>query len=358
MWLFAIFLGFFSLALSAVSSGSETGFYRVPRIRLKLDAISGDYIARGLLWLANRPSFFVATILASNNLANYLISFSAVMFVQAFFSSQGAYLEIVLTLLLAPVLFVYAEMFPKYLFLHAPNRLLRYCAPLIFVEVVLFLPITVFLWLTNRFFSLLLGRSHEVIRLSLARSELAKTLEEGEEAGVLRKIQRRLAEVVFSFANQQIRNFTVPLNNYPFITSSTRPKVALSLAHALKLNEMPVYEEPYAGGLLAMRQKLVPIGYVRTIDLELLASGVDLSQLYNGVDNSNNKPDNKVTETKNSREKNLPIRDFVEISGNYSVLTTMNLFETTDESLGIVLDANKNCIGAVTADRLLMALRN
>ena len=39
------------LFLSAFFSGSETGFYRVTRVRLVMDAKSGKWIARSLLWL-------------------------------------------------------------------------------------------------------------------------------------------------------------------------------------------------------------------------------------------------------------------------------------------------------------------
>ncbi len=67
------------LLLSAFFSGAETGFYRVTRVRIVLDALAGDRIARGLLWLTNRPYLFVATTLVGNNIANYLTSLAAVM---------------------------------------------------------------------------------------------------------------------------------------------------------------------------------------------------------------------------------------------------------------------------------------
>ena len=67
------------LLLSAFFSGSETGFYRVTRVRLVLDGRDGDFISRRLLWLTNNPSVFVATTLVGNNLANYLTSFAIVL---------------------------------------------------------------------------------------------------------------------------------------------------------------------------------------------------------------------------------------------------------------------------------------
>ena len=63
-WIALLFFG--GLLLSAFFSGSETGFYRVPRVRLLIDALGGDKKARGLLWMTNHPWLFVATTLVGN----------------------------------------------------------------------------------------------------------------------------------------------------------------------------------------------------------------------------------------------------------------------------------------------------
>ncbi len=59
----ALFTAVVGLLLSAFFSGTETGFYRIARMRLTLDAIGRDQTARRLLWLVNHPSIFVATTL-------------------------------------------------------------------------------------------------------------------------------------------------------------------------------------------------------------------------------------------------------------------------------------------------------
>ena len=74
------------VALSAFFSGSETGFYRVTRVRLLLDWLAGDRLARGLLWTTNHPSVFVATALVGNNLANYIASLAVVMGTQRIYA--------------------------------------------------------------------------------------------------------------------------------------------------------------------------------------------------------------------------------------------------------------------------------
>ena len=69
------------LALNAFFSGSETGMYRVSRMRLLLDALDGSWMSRGLLWLSNHPAMFIATALIGNNIANFTVSLGIVRLV-------------------------------------------------------------------------------------------------------------------------------------------------------------------------------------------------------------------------------------------------------------------------------------
>ena len=75
--------------LSALFSGSETGFYRVTRVRLLLDGLGGDPVARMLLRLTNHPALFVATTLIGNNVANYVMSLGIVLAVHLLFAFPG-----------------------------------------------------------------------------------------------------------------------------------------------------------------------------------------------------------------------------------------------------------------------------
>ena len=123
MTLTAILLFAASLLLSAFFSGCETGLYRIPRLRLVNDSLSGKRWSRVLLGLTNNPSLFVATTLVGNNLANYLSGLSIVLLAQIWFG-QIALVELVAPILLSPVVFVYGELLPKNLFFQAPYGLL------------------------------------------------------------------------------------------------------------------------------------------------------------------------------------------------------------------------------------------
>ena len=106
---------FAGLLLSAFFSGTETGLYRVSRTRIVLDALSGSRSSRALVWLLNRPAIFVATALVGNNVANYLTSFAIVTLSGALIAS-GSLAELLGPILMTPVVFVFGELLPKYLF--------------------------------------------------------------------------------------------------------------------------------------------------------------------------------------------------------------------------------------------------
>jgi len=327
MWTFALLLGLLGLSLSAFCSFMEIGFYRVPRIQLKLDAMRGNLRSKGLLWLTNHPSIFVATILVASNTANYSLSLAGVLFFHEILGDAGLWLtEICVAFFLSPILFVYGEMFPKYVSLFAPKRFLTLGSPLLFFLTALLLPLTGLLWLVNRFFARLLGSSHEMVRLSLAKSELVKTFDEGHEVGVLGRTQRQLIDGIITVSNQSVKSIAIPIHHFPLITSDMTPAAVLSLARSLRMCETPVFGKLDAlDGLVPSRSQLVPVGYVRTIDLE--------------------------TTVYRAAEK-LPIHDLLEVMGNDSLLTVLNLFRTSGESLGMVVDSHKRCFGLISTEKL------
>ena len=111
-----LLLLFVGLLLSAYFSGTETGLYRVSRVRLLLDALGGDWIARGLLWLTNNPTLFIATTLIGNNTANCLVSLGIVLATERIFGFESAMSQLIGPVICALIIFVYGELLPKSLY--------------------------------------------------------------------------------------------------------------------------------------------------------------------------------------------------------------------------------------------------
>jgi len=313
IWI-ALGLAAVGLALSALFSGSETGFYRATRIRLVLDALGGDPVSRWLAWLTNHPSLFIATTLVGNNLANYLASLAIVMGTKAVFQGDGHAAELIAPLLLAPVLFVYGELLPKHLFLGAPNPLLRLTGPLFLVFVPLFLPVSALLWAMNWVLARLVGESPETVRLTVARRELRRTLEEGHEAGILHRAQRVLAQGIFAVANKPAADYVTPLSEVARARSDMTKQQVRLLAQRLRLPIVPV-ERAGPGGHL--------IGYVRVIDL--------------GMDSS---------------DELGPVHPLLEIPAHSTLLDAVMRMQAGAEPIAQVVDSAGRPLGILTAERL------
>lgn len=259
MILLAIGLLVVGIFLSAFFSGSETGFYRASRVRLVLDALEGDRISRFLVALTNNPTYFVATTLVGNNVANYLTSLAIVLLTRSISVSDSSTAEMVAPIFFGPVLFVYGELMPKNLFYNAPNRLLRRGGPLIAFFSIVFAPVAGVLWVLALGMERILGQSPSKVRLVLARKELEDVLEEGQAAGILHPTQRHLAQNFYLYAARTVGQLHKPLGQAPMISRGTTYESAIAFARRRRLPDIPVYDG----------QRTNIIGFVRTIDLLL-----------------------------------------------------------------------------------------
>jgi CBS domain containing-hemolysin-like protein len=311
-WLaLGLFLG--GLLLSAFFSGSETGFYRVPRIRLLIDSLAGDRTSRGLLWLTNYPSLFVATTLIGNNLANYMTS-AAIVLATSHLVHGSVTAELCAPILIAPILFVYGELLPKNLFYHAPTALLRACSPVFLLFTLLFLPVSCVLWALSKVLEWFAGESPQRLQRRLARKELALVLDEGHVAGLLRPSQRTMAKGIFAVANQPVTEFITPLDQLPAINCDASKDALLRVAREHDLAAIPVRSED-SGRELS--------GYVFVPDLYLDTA-------------------NEVGE----------LRSLIDIPSTWTHLAALMQMQASDETLARVVDREGMTVGIVTNEQL------
>lgn len=252
----ALALLFAGVCLSALFSGSETGFYRASRVRIVMDALDGNRLSKYLLYLTNQPALFVATALIGNNMANYITSLAVVLMTRSLYPSDAAAMEMIAPILMSPVLYVYGESLPKNLFFLAPNRLLKLTVPLLLFFAILFSPVALVLWALARLLEKLLGASPDKVRLVLARKEVQKVFVEGEEAGILHPTQRLLAQNFFVVASSPVSEVCTPISKAKVIPFSAKPEALLRLATRNELTDIPVIGST----------KTELVGYYRLVD--------------------------------------------------------------------------------------------
>jgi len=314
----AICLFLAALAMNAFFSGTETGFFRLSRLRLVMEGIAGDRMSRILLWFANQPSIFVATALVGNNLANDLTSQAVVMATMSMWPKGGVLATVLPPILVTPFMFICGDLLPKNVFFNAPNRLMRRSTPLVVVAAILFAPITFVLWLLSLVLQLFTSERPEELRLTLARRELTAMLVEGHEAGLLRPVQRTLAQMMLAIGGQPVRNYAVPTSRMVRVTTTMSRSDMLRLAQRYNRTLLPV-EDP--------QQKRQLVGFVRAIDLFL-----------------------------ESNETELHPEPFVELSENETFLSALGKLSVAEDALGHVVGAGGKSLGFVTGRDLRQAL--
>ncbi len=313
-WILLLILFVVGLALSAFFSGSETGFYRASRIRLMLDALAGDKVARGLLLAIHNPMFFIATILVGNNLANYVVTLSVVLATEQMIEGENATAELIVAIGFSPIIFVYGELLPKYLYYHAPNRMLRRGGIPFFCCVVLFFPVVLVVWAFGWALRKLIGQSPAQISLMLARKELVEVLEEGHHVGLLRPVQRNLAQGLFAVANRPISDFVVPISRFSIVRRGTRTGEVLRLARRHRAPTVLVESADRKHQLL---------GYIRVIDLHL--NGHDTVQ---------------------------DVRPLMEVQSSEPHMAVLMRMQSAGEPLARVCDDRGSAVGILVARRL------
>ena len=333
MIVFALLLGMASLLLGVAFAGTETAFYRVSKLRLKLDALGGDATAKRFLWFANNPGFFIATLLVGNNVTTYGASVAMVLFTNWLLPrSDGLYPELAATLIITPIIFVWGEMFPKSLGLSIPNKMLRLFSPIILVFCWLFLPVTALLWGINKIVSFVLKKTDDAISLSLGRRELSRVLMEGKDTGLLSDTQRQLAEGIFNCSDRYVKDYLLPQPMLPTITTAMKLEQVREITRRSQQLDFPVYEPDTAPG-----GHDLPVGYVRSIDLEIAVR----HQL-----------DEQSRQLLQLLQTELPLRSVAELSSRHSLLTGLILLQTMQTSFGCVVDEHRRCLGFVRADQL------
>ncbi len=266
----ACFLFALGLRLSAFFSGAETGFYRASFLRISIDAQAGDAIAKRLLWFARNPSTFVATTLVGNNVANYLTTLAIGLGTFAIFQTNAEWLEILGTLLAAPLVFIGGELLPKNLYYRAPLFLLRRDANRLLGFYYLFLPVSFPLIAISKLFEKLGGGQTQQSGLVLGRNRLVQVLSQGHHEGILTEVQTRLVRGAMNVAGQSVLSATTPSHRVLGLMEGASRVEILDFARRYGITIVPIRKTDDAASWF---------GYVRVVDVSVSRKPVS-SLLY------------------------------------------------------------------------------
>mgnify|MGYP005834661011 CR=1 FL=1 len=228
-----------SLALTGLFAGYETGLYTVNRLRLRLQLELRTLGSRRLSALVQDLTASITSILIGTNLFIYL----AVACVTELFKQSGIRLineEFAATLVLTPIIFVFAEMLPKEFFRQHADRWSYYFAlPILFFHR-LCRPISVVL---RRAALLLSGTSAQAgpTQPVIGRLGLRALMSESRQEGVLTAYQTAIAANITHLQGKRLRAVMVPLEKAAVISVFAPLSELEHLAAETHNSRFPVY---------------------------------------------------------------------------------------------------------------------
>jgi CBS domain containing-hemolysin-like protein len=229
------------IALSAFFSGSETGFYRLSRFRLRLGVEQKRPFFRTLSNLIREGQSLVMAILIGNNLVNYLLtSIVTLIFFRRLSDQRLA--ELYTTVLVTPILFVFGEMIPKILFYHWADILIPRLTWLLWFSHKVFTltgAVAALRWLSDRITRLFHLSSDTATAVDATqRHQVSQIIHETREEGLLSDVQREMIERLLKIPNVLLQSLMIPIRDVEKIVVQTNRSMLLKhlaeTVHALQ----------------------------------------------------------------------------------------------------------------------------
>jgi putative hemolysin len=234
-----------ALALSALSSGMETGVYCASRVRLRVRSQQRRARARRLWRLMQRPEDLVITTLAGTNIADYLCSaFVAALLIHAGVTENLA--ELYATAVLTPLVLVFGGIIPKDWFQREADRLMTLFSLPLDVMRRVFAALGLIRLLRGLTYGLLRWIDPERLqreRELLPRFRVQRLLIEGATAGGLTPFQRDTMERVLRMSQRTVREIMVPRQRAATIPIDMPREEVLRITQMAHFSRLPVYRD-------------------------------------------------------------------------------------------------------------------
>ncbi|MBN2582721.1 MAG: DUF21 domain-containing protein [Planctomycetes bacterium] len=193
-------------------NGAETGLYRLNRVRLHLAEKQGRPAARLLVRMLSDMPGQICVMLIGANIAVYVATLLATRLLEARSPEvDPLYTEFTATLILTPVLFIFADLVPKNLFNAQADRLVRRSARMLWLANVAFrsLGLVAVLKGVSRLWTTVL-RPKQPSDPFPARARLRAILRDSAAEGVVTPYQNELVEKIMDLRSVHVAQAMIP----------------------------------------------------------------------------------------------------------------------------------------------------
>lgn len=234
------------VVLSGLFAGSETGMYKLSRLRLRLGIEKKRLSAIILGKCVHDSSAFLLSMLVGINLAHYLITCIVTFLLLDEVEAEHT-AELSATLITAPILFIFGELIPKNVFFYRADVLMPLFAPVLFVFHKFFswcgaVPLLKFV---SGIFARLTGspRPAAVITGVMHKAHIQAIIAEIREEGVLSSVQTDIINRLVSISHTPLRAVMIPLNKVEMVDVDSDKAALLNKLKRCEFTRLPVADK-------------------------------------------------------------------------------------------------------------------
>lgn len=202
---------------SFLFSGSETGFYRLSRFRLRLGVEQKRRSFEYLFKITQDGQNLILALLLGNNLVNYCMTTLFTILLYQQMESQHA-AELYSSLILTPLVFVFCEMIPKSVFYHKADVLmprlsgfLRFCY-MVFSKTGILKLFKLLFALIIRLLRLNMNTVQAVDRTQ--RQQVYQIIHETQEEGLLSDVQKDMIHRLINIPDMSVGSVMMSLSEF------------------------------------------------------------------------------------------------------------------------------------------------
>ncbi len=234
--LFCVFL----VALGGFFSGSETGIYRLSRfaLRVGIEQKRPSYALLGKIM--DDSNGLVFSMLIGNNLVHYLVTATVTAILLA---GPAGSAELLATVIVSPVLFVFSEVIPKNLYYYRADSLMpRFGAVLwFFHKLFTYSGLVAFLRYTSRFFAFVFSLPADSAPAG-EKDSFRQIIRESREEGLLSSVQNDIMHRLVNIDKITLASAKTPAASVRMVDVNTPPAELLAKLSDWPYTRLPVYQ--------------------------------------------------------------------------------------------------------------------
>lgn len=256
------------IALSAFFSAGETAMTAVSEPRMLAAEKNGNRFAKMVNKILERKDRMIGAMLLGNNLINILASAIMTNVLIGMFGDSGVFYA---TGVMTVMILIFAEVMPKTLALHRPDKMAMFMAPVMRVVIILFSPITQLISSivhgTLKFFRVDLSQVDEDAQVEVLRGAIEMHRGPEEETSK----QRAMLKSVMDLADVTVEEIMIHRKNVGMIDAATDPEKIIEEILNSPYTRTPVWKDK--------PDNIIGIIHIKWLLRELKAANNDYSQI-------------------------------------------------------------------------------